>query len=40
MNSTSNFQPMSAQELQALREKVKDWASDERDERCKSTKMP
>ena len=35
----SNFQPMSAQEMQALRDKVKYWAADGRFERFKTTKM-
>jgi uncharacterized protein len=35
----SNFQPMSAQEMQALRDRVKFWASDGRFERFKTTKM-
>ena len=35
----SNFQPMSQQEMQALRDKVKFWASDGRFERFKTTKM-
>lgn len=35
----SNFTPMSAQEMQTLRDKVKFWASDGRFERFKTTKM-
>lgn len=35
----SNFQPMSAQEMQALRDQVKYWAADGRFERFKTTKM-
>ena len=35
----SNFTPMSAQEMQVLRDKVKFWASDGRFERFKTTKM-
>ncbi|HEY3930627.1 MAG TPA: aldo/keto reductase [Candidatus Koribacter sp.] len=35
----SSFQPMSAQDMQALRDKVKFWASDGRFERFKTTKM-
>ncbi len=35
----SNFRPMSAQEMQALRDKVKFWAADGRFERFKTTKM-
>lgn len=35
----SNFQPMSEQEMQELRQRVKFWASDGRFERFKTTKM-
>ncbi len=35
----SNFQPMTAAEMQALRDKAKFWASDGRYERFKTTKM-
>ena len=34
----SNFSPMSAQEMQTLRDKVKFWASDGRFERFKTDK--
>ena len=35
----SGFQPMSAQEMQSLRDRVKFWASDGRFDRFKTTKM-